>query len=137
MSAEEALEPAAVVREVSSWLRGQAEAIEGGGLPRWAVLLDPGLGFSKRPLHSFALLGCGRAALAPPGYPILVGPSRKGFLGAATGKADPMQRSWGTAAAVTAAVAGGADIVRVHDCSEMVDVAKVADAIYRGWPKEQ
>ncbi|KAJ2373632.1 trifunctional dihydropteroate synthetase, partial [Coemansia sp. RSA 2607] len=64
-------------------------------------------------------------------YPVLVGSSRKRFIGAATGKKDAKDRVWGTAATVTAAIQGGAAIVRVHDVSEMVDVARVSDHIYR------
>jgi dihydroneopterin aldolase / 2-amino-4-hydroxy-6-hydroxymethyldihydropteridine diphosphokinase / dihydropteroate synthase len=66
------------------------------------------------------------------GFPLLVGPSRKKFLGSITGKSDPKERVYGTAAACTAAVAGGADILRVHDVKEMVDVVKTSDAIFRG-----
>lgn len=63
--------------------------------------------------------------------PKLVGCSRKGFIGNITGVAEPKDRIYGTAAAVTASIRGGADIVRVHDVQEMVQVAKMADAIYR------
>ncbi|KAJ1945709.1 trifunctional dihydropteroate synthetase [Linderina macrospora] len=65
------------------------------------------------------------------GYPVLVGSSRKRFIGVATGKAEAKDRTWGTAATVTSAVQGGAAIVRVHDVAEMVDVARVSDCIYR------
>ncbi|KAI7830919.1 Dihydropteroate synthase-like protein [Kickxella alabastrina] len=64
-------------------------------------------------------------------YPVLVGSSRKRFIGSATGKTDAKDRVWGTAATITAAVQGGASIVRVHDVAEMVDVARVSDHIYR------
>ncbi|KAJ2309563.1 trifunctional dihydropteroate synthetase, partial [Coemansia sp. RSA 2702] len=64
-------------------------------------------------------------------YPVLVGSSRKRFIGAVTGKTDARDRVWGTAATVTAAVQGGAAIVRVHDVAEMIDVARVSDHIYR------
>ena len=127
------LEPRAVVREVGAWLSARAGALEAAGVPRWAVVVDPGLGFSKRPVHSFALLGASAAALCSARYPVLVGASRKGFLGAATGVSDPRARAWGTAAAVTAAIASGADVVRVHDVAEMAQVCRVADAIYRGF----
>jgi dihydropteroate synthase len=62
---------------------------------------------------------------------VLVGPSRKRFIGELTGKSEPKERTFGTAAAVAACVAGGADIVRVHDVGEMVDVVRVADAVWR------
>jgi dihydropteroate synthase len=66
--------------------------------------------------------------------PWLVGSSRKGFIGKITGVTEPKDRLWGTAAAVTASIRGGADIVRVHDVEEMAQVAKMADAMYRHSP---
>jgi len=65
------------------------------------------------------------------GYPWLVGTSRKSFIGRITGVETPSERTWGTAVTVTEAVRGGADIVRVHDVSEMAKVVKMADAIWR------
>ena len=65
------------------------------------------------------------------GLPWLVGSSRKGFIGALTGAKEPLERIWGTAATVAAAVQGGSDVVRVHDASEMAKVAAMADAIWR------
>jgi dihydropteroate synthase len=78
--------------------------------------------------------------LAKLGYPLLVGTSRKGFLGATLvshGKpAPPAARIWGTAATVTASILGGAHMVRVHDVAEMAQVAKVADALLRASRRE-
>jgi dihydropteroate synthase len=74
-----------------------------------------------------ALVGLDR--LAELGLPILIGPSRKSFLGAATGALEPADRDWATAAAVTAAVLGGAHIVRVHAVEKMIHVVRVADSI--------
>jgi len=71
----------------------------------------------------------GLERLAALGQPILVGPSRKSFLRAALGDVPAGGRGWGTAAAVAAAVLGGAHIVRVHDVAEMVQVVRVADAV--------
>ena len=65
------------------------------------------------------------------GYPLLVGPSRKSFIGHILDKKDPKERVWGTAAACAGAIAFGADILRVHDVPEMIDVCKVSDAIWR------
>ncbi len=79
--------------------------------------------------HQGGDLSAPHASLA--GLPLLVGPSRKRFLGTITGKSEPKERVYATAAACTAAVAGGADILRVHDVPEMVDVVKTADAIFR------
>ncbi len=132
-----------VVAEVRRVLQERAEAAMAAGVARWNIVLDPGLGFAKEPAHSFALLApAGRLvpAHAPPvgrpplaGFPLLYGPSRKGFIGAATGRGAPAERVWGTAAAVTAAVGVGADIVRVHDVEAMVDVVRTADAVFRGF----
>ena len=92
------------------------------------LLLDPGLGFAKRAGDSAAALA-GLAALAALGRPLLVGPSRKSFMTAAIGDVPAAERDWATAAAVTAAVLGGAHIVRVHAVPQMVQVARVADMI--------
>jgi dihydropteroate synthase len=70
--------------------------------------------------------------LARLGFPLLVGTSRKGFIGKALGGAAENERAWGTAATVAAVILGGAHIVRVHDVTEMVQVARVADAIAQG-----
>ena len=91
-------------------------------------MVDPGLGFAKRAEHSAAALA-GISELAALGRPVLVGPSRKSFLSAATGDLPASKRDWATAAAVTASVLAGAHIVRVHAVAEMVHVTRVADMI--------
>ncbi len=98
------------------------------GVPRDQIVIDPGIGFAKRPAHSLELLAR-LPALAALDRPLLVGPSRKSFLTAAMGERPAPARDWGTAAAVTAAVLLGAHIVRVHAVREMVDVVRVADAL--------
>ena len=99
------------------------------------IILDPGIGFGKSHEQNYELLAK-LSVIAKVGYPLLVGTSRKGFLGqtlARDGKAVPAEeRIWGTAATVTASILNGAHIVRVHDVEEMVQVAKVADAVVRG-----
>ena len=94
------------------------------------IIIDPGIGFAKkynqsleiiRRLSEFRSLNC----------PILVGASRKSFIGHILNQPDPKARIWGTAAACCAAIASGADILRVHDVTQMLDVCLVADAIYR------
>jgi dihydropteroate synthase len=101
------------------------------GVPKTQIILDPGLGFAKRPEHSYAALAA-LPALASLDRPILVGPSRKSFLQAAIGHRTPDARLWGSAAAVAAGVFLGAHVVRVHDVPEMVDVVRVADRIRAG-----
>ena len=129
----DAAEAAAVVADVRMALvSGAAQAIA-AGIPRWDLLLDPGLGFAKAPVHNFALLrgGRGEGGGATASYPSFSGPSLKSFLTAAIGARQPKDRAWATAAAVTAAVAAGADFVRVHDVAAMSDTCKTADAIFR------
>jgi dihydropteroate synthase len=92
------------------------------------LLIDPGIGFGKSFLQNFELLAR-LWELADLGLPIVVGTSRKMFVGKALGGAVANERVWGTAATVTAAVLGGAHIVRVHDVREMAQVVKVADAM--------
>jgi len=132
---------ATVEGTVRDWLEENALEMCRGKvcMPRWDMILDPGLGFSKTPQQSRALLRRGRLnGGLPLGYATLYGPSRKGFLvcsgGGGRGSEEPKQRIWGTAAAVTAAVVGGADIVRVHDVEEMVKVCATADSIFRTSP---
>ena len=117
-----------VAREVTDELRASLERAMAAGVPRESVILDPGLGFAKRAEHSYEALA-GLPTLAALGCPLLVGPSRKSFLAAATGDRPPMERDMATAASVAAAVLLGAHIVRVHNVPDMVDVIRVADAI--------
>ena len=120
-----------VVREVADELRqGMTAAVEAGvALER--IVVDPGIGFAKRPAHSYGLLA-GLADLGDAlGRPVLAGPSRKSFMREALGDVPPVQRDWGTAASVAAAVLGGAHIVRVHAVPEMVQVVRVAETTRR------
>jgi dihydropteroate synthase len=94
------------------------------------IILDPGLGFGKTPEQSLELVDR-LAEIRALGFPLLVGPSRKSFIGKALEGLPPAERLEGTAAAVAVAIARGADIVRVHDVQAMVRVARVADAIVR------
>jgi dihydropteroate synthase len=119
-----------VIDEVAEELGAAATRAAEAGVSREALVLDPGIGFAKRAEHSLTLLAqLEHPALEALGRPLLVGPSRKSFLQAALGPRAPSEREWGTAAAVTAAVLGGAHIVRVHGVVEMVQVVRVADAI--------
>jgi dihydropteroate synthase len=117
-----------VALEVARDLQRRVEHAIGEGIGWDRIILDPGIGFAKRAEHSLSLLADG-ARLTGLGRPLLVGPSRKSFVTAATGALPAEDRDWPTAAAVTAAVLGGAHIVRVHRVREMVQVVRVADAI--------
>ena len=119
-----------VVAEVAAHLARRAAAAVAAGVPRDRVAIDPGIGFGKGVDHNLLLLR-DLARLAGLGYAVLVGPSRKRFLGALTGR-EVDERLFGTAAAVAAAVLAGAHIVRVHDVAAMMDVVRVAAAIRRG-----
>jgi dihydropteroate synthase len=117
-----------VLAEVSAELQQALERAETAGVPRAQVVLDPGIGFAKRADESRAVLA-NLAVLARLGQPLLVGPSRKSFLVDGQAPLPPGERDWGTAAAVTVSVLGGAHIVRVHNVAAMVQVARVADAL--------
>ena len=116
-------------------LARSVDAALAAGVPRENMIIDPGIGFGKtadqnievlRHLDRFKSLG----------MPILVGTSRKSTIGRLLGGLPPDQRLHGTAATVALAIAGGADIVRVHDVREMKQVCQVADAIVRDWRPE-
>jgi len=115
-----------VVKEVRAFLRSQKEAALAAGIPENRIVVDPGIGFGKRQQDNLTLL-C-RLDQLDLGSPILVGPSRKSFIGAIL-NLPPEERLHGTAAAVTAAVLQGADIVRVHDVKEMKQAVAVAEAL--------
>lgn len=126
--------PNGVIPEVGAELRGRVAAAEAAGIRRWRIILDPGLGFAKNQPHDLKILRDLSKLRETEGLeclPWLMGPSRKRFIGHITGVKTPAERAWGTGATVSASVAGGADIVRVHDVHEMWQVTKVADAIYR------
>jgi len=121
-----------VVKDVIAGLRHSIAMARRAGVRKSRIILDPGIGFGKSFQQNYELLAK-LPELAKLGYPLLVGTSRKGFLGATLavhGKpAHPGARIWGTAATVTACILGGAHIVRVHDVAEMAQVTKVADAL--------
>jgi len=119
-----------VVGEVAAFLARRAAVARAAGVDHDQIVLDPGIGFGKTLAHNLALLA-GLPRLAALGHPLLVGVSRKGFVGQLLGGAPPDARLHGTAAAVALAVAGGARLLRVHDVAEMRQVVTVADAIAR------
>ena len=121
-----------VLGDVVAGLRKSVSIAQRAGVPKSQIILDPGIGFGKSFAQNYELLEK-LPQLAKLGYPLLVGTSRKGFLGATLARdgkpAPPEDRIWGTAATVTAAILSGAHIVRVHDVAEMVQVARVADCL--------
>src|SRR5438309_217807 len=115
-----------LIAETTRELRASLGAAERAGVPSASVMLDPGIGFAKRPEHSYGVLARLPELAAALERPLVVGPSRKSFMREAVGDRPAHERDWGTAAAVTAAVLGGAHIVRVHAVEEMVQVVNVA-----------
>ena len=120
-----------VVAEVGAELRTSIAVAEAAGVSIDRIIVDPGIGFAKRPEHSYGVLARLPELAAALGRPLLVGPSRKSFMRRALDDRPATERDWGTAAAVGAAVLGGAHIVRVHAVVEMVQVVRVAEDIRR------
>ena len=119
-----------LIGEIGEFLESRIAAAVAAGIDKSQIIIDPGIGFAKtysqnleilRELPKFRFLDC----------PILVGVSRKSFIGQILNQPEAKQRVWGTAAACTGAIANSADILRVHDVREMHDVCQVADAIFR------
>jgi dihydropteroate synthase len=121
-----------VMKDVLQGLRASIRNARATGVPKSQIVIDPGIGFGKSFEQNYELLRKLRE-LAKLGYPLLLGTSRKGFLGATlarNGKPAPAEeRLWATAATVTASILGGVHIVRVHDVAEMAQVARVADCL--------
>ena len=117
---------------VTAWLRDAVAAAEARGVPRDRIIVDPGIGFGKGTRENLELLHrLGELREALNGLPLLVGTSRKRFLGELLDGAPPDDRLEGTAATVALAIAAGADIVRVHDVAQIDRVRRVADAVVR------
>jgi dihydropteroate synthase len=124
--------PSGVFDEVVSWLGSAIEDALGAGIAHERLIVDPGIGFGKTPAHSIELLHrLGELKQALGGLPLLVGTSRKRFIGELLGGVPPQDRLEGTAATVALAIAQGADIVRVHDVAPMMRTVKVTDGIVR------
>jgi dihydropteroate synthase len=120
-----------VIADIIAFLSRQADIAANAGLARNMIIVDPGIGFGKTTPENFEIIRR-LSELRAVGFPVLVGPSRKNFIGKALGGLPPSERLEGTAAAVALCVAEGADIIRVHDVREMARVIKVADAVVRG-----
>ena len=125
-----------VMKDVIDGFNRAVALAQEAGVAKSQIVLDPGLGFGKSHEQNYELIAR-IPELAAIGFPLLIGASRKSFVGKALGGASKGERAWGTAATVAAAAFGGAHMVRVHDVAEMVQVARVADAIVnRGRAKE-
>jgi dihydropteroate synthase len=119
-----------LIGEILQFFQERIQACKNARIAPDNIILDPGIGFAKTYEQNLEILRQ-LPKLRSLGFPLLVGPSRKSFIGHILNQSDPQKRVWGTAAACVAAIVGSGDILRVHDVKEMVDVCRVADAIYR------
>lgn len=124
---QEAPEYDDVVSEVALFLQEAINKAVSAGIDPGKIIIDPGIGFGKRLEDNLKILNR-LEEFKSLGKPVLIGTSRKSFIGAITGKKEK-ERNFGTAASISAAIIGGADIIRVHDVSQMRDVSTVTDAI--------
>ena len=118
-----------LIEDVKRELLASVDIAKKAGIEESHIILDPGIGFGKKREHNFELINQLDEVRAL-GYPILLGPSRKSFIGF-TLDLPPDQRVEGTAATIAIGIARGADIIRVHDVKEMTRVAKMTDALVR------
>ncbi|MEB3316761.1 MAG: dihydropteroate synthase [Cyanobacteriota bacterium] len=123
-----------VVAEVRQELAEATERALAAGVRPERIVWDPGLGFAKTTAHNLELLRH-LPRLAAAGFPLLVGPSRKRFIGAVLDEPRPRARLWGTAAVCALAVRGGAAVLRVHDVGPLVQVARMAEAVGAAGPE--
>ena len=121
-----------VVDEVLKFLIERAKRAEKFGIKQERIFIDPGIGFGKTVEHNLELLR-NIDKFVDSGYRVLIGTSRKAFIGKLTGRENPQERIFGTAATVALCAAAEVSIVRVHDVAEMVDVIKVANSV--SWSK--
>lgn len=119
-----------LITEIIDFLQQQIKQALACGIKQSNIIIDPGIGFAKDAQQNIQLIQQ-LSAFKTLKTPILIGVSRKSFIGKITGQNNPQDRVWGTAAACCGAISFGADIIRVHDVAQMSDVAKVADAIWR------
>ena len=117
-----------LIAEIIRFFKTQINQAVNAGVSRDNIIIDPGIGFAKNAPQNIELLKR-LAEFKTLELPILVGASRKSFIGHILNKTDPKERVWGTAAACCSAIAGGANILRVHDVAEMYDVIRIADAL--------
>ena len=118
----------ALIPEIMDYLGEGIRIAVRSGITEDKIIVDPGIGFGKTFEHNLDIIH-NLSSFTSLGKPILIGPSRKAFIGKILGDLPPTDRFEGTAAAVAISIINGANIVRVHDIKEMVKVAKVADAI--------
>ncbi|KAJ1289221.1 hypothetical protein BS78_02G147800 [Paspalum vaginatum] len=139
MQNEQNLQYDDVCKEVASELYTQVREAELSGIRLWRIVLDPGIGFSKKSRHNLEVImglesirrEMGKMSIGASHVPILLGLSRKRFLGEICNRANPVKRDVATVAAVTAGILNVANIVRVHNAGYGADATKVCDALHR------
>jgi dihydropteroate synthase len=119
-----------IVGEILAYFEIQIDRAIAAGIDRSQIIIDPGIGFAKTYQQSIELIRQ-LDKFHSLELPLLVGVSRKSFIGKILDQPDPDRRLWGSAAACCAAIERGVDILRVHDVAEMVDVCRVADVMFR------
>jgi len=121
-----------LIEDIKNELKVSIDVALSSGAKQRQIIIDPGIGFAKTAEQNYEIIAR-LSAIADLGYPMLLGPSRKSFIGNILNK-PANERVWGTAAAVTACVLGGAKILRVHDVPEMTDVIRIAETIRKSTP---
>lgn len=140
MQNEENLQYGDVCKEVASELYTKLIEAELCGIPLWRIILDPGIGFSKKTKHNLEIIKglesirkeMGKMSIGASHVPILLGPSRKRFLGEICNRSDPVERDVATAVAVADGIMNGANIVRVHNVGYSADAVKYCAASRKG-----
>ncbi|KAK4777843.1 hypothetical protein SAY87_018030 [Trapa incisa] len=128
-----------VCKEIASELYSRVNEAETSGIPAWRMIIDPGIGFSKTTDHNVDILAglpairdeLAKNSLAVAHAPLLIGPSRKKFLGEICQRPVALERDPATVASVTAGILGGANIIRVHNVRDNRDAMKICDAILK------
>ncbi|KAK8942748.1 hypothetical protein KSP39_PZI009209 [Platanthera zijinensis] len=139
MQSEENLHYVNVCEEVASELCARVREAELSGIPLWRIMIDPGIGFAKKTEQNLEILmglpfikkEIAKRSMGASHTPLLVGPSRKRFLGEICARADATERDPATCAAITAGILGGANIIRVHNVEDNLDAAKICDALLK------
>ena len=119
-----------VIDDVYDYFADRIVAAQAAGISRNRIVIDPGIGFGKTVDHNLSLIARGKEFRSL-GCPMLVGVSRKSFIGKILDRPDPGDRVWGTGAACAVAIVQGADLLRVHDVAQMEDVSRLCDGLLR------
>ncbi len=119
-----------LIEDLLRYFQEQTQRAIASGIPPEHLMIDPGIGFAKTTPQNLTLLRELQRFRAL-GYPLLIGPSRKRFIGDVLNLPNPKDRAWGTAAVCCHAIAQGVEMVRVHDVGAMVQVCRMADVLWR------